>query len=62
SAPLLLPICSYPNCSWLVSSVTGRERECGRVIAIVLDEWCNNLPACEEGGRRGEGKDCGRWL
>ncbi|CAI5514386.1 unnamed protein product [Closterium sp. Naga37s-1] len=42
------------NRGWLVSSVTGRERECGREIVNVLDEWCDKLEACKAQGE-GEG-------
>ncbi|CAI5961526.1 unnamed protein product, partial [Closterium sp. NIES-64] len=51
---------------WLVSSVTGRERECGREIVNVLDEWCDKLEAGKAQGegegeaRTGEGASAGK--
>ncbi|CAI5466282.1 unnamed protein product, partial [Closterium sp. Yama58-4] len=51
---------------WLVSSVTGRERECGREIVNVLDEWCDKLDAGKVQGagegeaRTGEGTSAGK--
>ncbi|GJP31181.1 hypothetical protein CLOM_g9841 [Closterium sp. NIES-68] len=45
---------------WLVSCVTGRERECGREIINVLDEWCDKLLASKGQAKTGEGASAGK--